>query len=143
MNCVYQKSALDAVTVPAQTLAVDGYVNFETNRLQTGCSIQHVAGSNTVNLINHGLYMVSVNADVVPAAAEPITLQLLNNGEVVPGAEATITGVAADSAHVAFTTLIRVLKSCPCVIDNRASLQVQLTEAGTISNANIVAVKLA
>ena len=87
--------------------------------------------------------MVNVNADVVPAAAEPITLQLLNNGEVVPGAEATITGVAADSAHVAFTTLIRVLKSCPCVIDNRASLQVQLTEAGTISNANIVAVKLA
>ena len=143
MNCVYQKSALDAVTVPAQTLAAAGYVDFETNRLQTGCSIQHVAGSNTVNLINHGLYMVSVNADVVPAAAEPITLQLLNNGEVVPGAEATITGVAADSAHVAFTTLIRVLKSCPCVIDNRASLQVQLTEAGTISNANIVAVKLA
>lgn len=143
MNCVYQKSALDAVTVPAQTLVADGYVDLETNRLQTGCSIQHVAGSNTINLINHGLYMVSVNADVVPAAAEPITLQLLNNGEVVPGAEATITGVAADSAHVAFTTLIRVLKSCPCVIDNRASLQVQLTEAGTISNANIVAVKLA
>lgn len=143
MNCVYQKSALDAVSVPAQTLADDGYVNFDTNRLQTGCSIQHVAGSNTINLINHGLYMVSVNADVVPAAAEPITLQLLNNGEVVPGAEATITGVAADSAHVAFTTLIRVLKSCPCVIDNRAILQVQLTEAGTISNANIVAVKLA
>ena len=143
MNCVYQKSALDAVTVPAQTLVADGYVDFATNRLQTGCSIQHVAGSNTVNLINHGLYMVSVNADVVPAAAEPITLQLLNNGEVVAGAEATITGVAADSAHVAFTTLIRVLKSCPCVIDNRASLQVQLTEAGTISNANIVAVKLA
>ena len=141
MNCVYQKSALDAVTVPSQTLAADGYVDFETNRLQTGCSIQHVAGSNTVNLINHGLYMVSVNADVVPAAAEPITLQLLNNGEVVPGAEATITGVAADSAHVAFKVL--VLKSCPCVIDNRASLQVQLTEAGTISNANIVAVKLA
>lgn len=143
MNCVYQKSALDAVTVPSQTLVADGYVDFETNRLQTGCSVQHIAGSNTVNLINHGLYMVSVNADVVPAAAEPITLQLLNNGEVVPGAEATITGVAADSAHVAFTTLIRVLKSCPCVIDNRASLQVQLTEAGTISNANIVAVKLA
>lgn len=143
MNCVYQKSALDAVTVPSQTLAADGYVDFETNRLQTGCSIQHVAGSNTVNLINHGLYMVSVNADIVPATAEPITLQLLNNGETVPGAEATITGVAADSAHVAFTTLIRVLKSCPCVIDNRASLQVQLTEAGTISNANIVAVKLA
>ena len=143
MNCVYQKSALDAVSVPAQTLGADGYVNFDTNRLQTGCSIQHVAGSNTINLINHGLYMVSVNADVVPAAAEPITLQLLNNGEVVPGAEATITGVAADSAHVAFTTLIRVLKSCPCVIDNRAILQVQLTEAGTISNANIVAVKLA
>ena len=143
MNCVYQKSALDAVTVPSQTLTADGYVDFESNRLQTGCSVQHVAGSNTVNLINHGLYLVSVNADIVPATAEPITLQLLNNGETVPGAEATITGVAADSAHVAFTTLVRVLKSCPCVIDNRASLQVQITEAANVSNANIVAVKLA
>lgn len=143
MNCVYQKSALDAVTVPSQTLAADGYVDFESNRLQTGCSVQHVAGSNTVNLINHGLYMVSVNADIVPATAEPITLQLLNNGETVPGAEATITGVAADSAHVAFTALIRVLKSCPCIVDNRASLQVQITEAANISNANIVVVKLA
>lgn len=143
MNCVYQKSALDAVTVPSQTLAAGGYVDFESNRLQTGCSVQHVAGSNTVNLINHGLYFVSVNADIVPATAEPITLQLLNNGETVPGAEATITGVAADSAHIAFTTLIRVLKSCPCVIDNRASLQVQITEAANISNANIVVVKLA
>lgn len=143
MNCVYQKSALDAVTVPSQTLTADGYVDFESNRLQTGCSVQHVAGSNTVNLINHGLYLVSVNADIVPATAEPITLQLLNNGETVPGAEATITGVAADSAHVAFTTLVRVLKSCPCVIDNRASLQVQITEAANISNANIVVVKLA
>lgn len=143
MNCVYQKSALDAVTVPSQTLTANGYVDFESNRLQTGCSVQHVAGSNTVNLINHGLYLVSVNADIVPATAEPITLQLLNNGETVPGAEATITGVAADSAHIAFTTLIRVLKSCPCVIDNRASLQVQITEAANISNANIVVVKLA
>ena len=143
MNCVYQKSALDAVTVPSQTLTADGYVDFESNRLQTGCSVQHVAGSNTVNLINHGLYLVSVNADIVPATAEPITLQLLNNGETVAGAEATITGVAADSAHIAFTTLIRVLKSCPCVIDNRASLQVQITEAANISNANIVVVKLA
>ena len=143
MNCAYQKSALNAVSVPAQTLAADGYVDFDTNRLLTGCSVQHAAGSNTVNIISHGLYAVSVNADITPTAADPITLQLLNNGETVPGAEATITGVAGDTAHVAFTTLIRVLKSCPCVIDNRASLQVQLTEAGTISNANIVAVKLA
>lgn len=143
MDCVYQKSALNAVSVPEQVLTADAYVDFETNRICTGCSVQHVAGSNTVNLINHGLYLVSVNADIVPTAADPITLQLLNNGTVVPGAEATITGVAGDTAHVAFTALIRVLKSCPCVIDNRASLQVQLTAAGTVTNANIVAVKLA
>lgn len=143
MNCVYQKSSLNAVSVPEQVLTADAYVDFESNRLQTGCSVQHVAGSNTVNLINHGLYSVSVNADILPEAADPITLQLLNNGMVVPGAEATITGVVGDTAHAAFTTLIRVLKSCPCVIDNRASLQVQLTAAGTVSNASITVVKLA
>lgn len=143
MYCVYQKSALNAVSVPAQTLAADGYVDFDTNRLLTGCSVQHAAGSNTVNIISHGLYAVSVNADITPTAADPITLQLLNNGETVPGAEATITGVAGDTAHVSFTTLIRVLKSCPCVIENNASLQVQLTAAGSVANANIAVVKLA
>ncbi|PWM78691.1 MAG: hypothetical protein DBY32_04210 [Phascolarctobacterium sp.] len=143
MYCAYQKSALNAVNTAAQTLAANEFLNFDTNRLHTGCSIQHVAGSTSVNIINHGLYQVSVNADITPTAADPITLQLVNNGEVVPGAEATITGVAGDTAHVAFTTLIRVLKSCPCVIDNTASLQVQLTEAGTVTNANIAVVKLA
>jgi hypothetical protein len=53
---------------------------------------------------------------------------------------ATVTGVAATTANLAFTALVRVLPSC-CAIDNSGSLQVQITAAGTVSNANIVVIK--
>lgn len=137
---MYEKSALEAVTTTDQVLVADGLLNFETNTVLTGCSIAHVAGSNTVRLLKRGLYQVSVNVDVAPTAAGEIAIQLLNNGVAVPGALATVTGVAATTANLTFTALVRVLLSC-CTIDNTGSLQVQITAAGTVSNANIVVVK--
>lgn len=142
-NCVYQKSALDTTAIAAQTVAASGLIDFTTNNLLTGCSIQHPAGGNAVSVLCHGLYQVAFNVDILPAAAGPITVQLLNNGAAVPGAEATITGAEATTAHVAFSALLKVLKSCPCVIDNTASLQVQVSAAATVSNANLSVVKLA
>lgn len=143
MNCNYQKSALDTASIASQSVVENGLVNFTTNNILTGCSIQHPAGSNAANINCAGLYLVLVNLDLVPAAAGPITVQLLNNGVAVPGAEATITGAETTTAHVAFSTLLKVLKSCPCVIDNTANLQVQVSAAATITNAKLVIVKQA
>ena len=139
---MYDKSALEAVTTTDQVVVADGLLNFATNTVLSGCSIGHVEGSNAVRLLKRGLYQVSVNVDVAPTAAGEIAIQLLNNGVAVPGALATVTGVAATTDNLAFTALVRVLPSC-CAIDNTGSLQVQITAAGTVSNANIVVVKLA
>lgn len=137
---MHDKSALEAVTTADQVVVADGVLNFETNTILTGCSITHIAGSNTVKLGKRGLYLVSVGVDLSPTAAGDIAIQLLNNGVAVPGALATVTGAAGDTYNLAFTALVRVLPSC-CVIDNTSNLQVQVTEAGTVTNANIVVVK--
>ena len=137
---MYEKSALEAVTTTAQTVVADGLLTFETNTVLSGCSITHIAGSNTVKLGKRGLYLVSVGVDLSPTAAGDIAIQLLNNGVAVPGALATVTGAAGDTYNLAFTTLVRVLPSC-CAIDNTSNLQVQVTAAGTVTNANIVVVK--
>lgn len=136
-----QKSALTTVATAAQAVAANGFVNFPTNNLLTGVAIGHIAGSNAVNLIR-GLYLVTLNADVTPTAAGDIGLQLVRNGAVVPGAEATVTGATGDTYNVSFATLIRVLPSC-CVINNNSMLQVQATAAGTITNASLSVVKMA
>lgn len=140
MTC-NQKSALTTVSTAVQTVTENGFVNFPTNNLLTGVSIKHPAGSTSVNLIQ-GLYLVTLNADVTPAAAGDMGLRLVRNGVTVPGAEATATGAVGDTYNISFATLIRVLPSC-CVINNNAALQVQATAAGNISNASLSVVKMA
>jgi hypothetical protein len=137
---MHDKSALEAVTTTDQVVVSDGLLNFDTNTVLSGCSITHIAGSNTVRIGKRGLYMVAVNVDLTPTAAGDIAIQLLNNGVAVPGALATVTGAAGDTYSLAFTALVRVLPSC-CAIDNTSNLQVQVTAAGTVTNANIVVVK--
>lgn len=136
-----QKSALTTVATAAQTVAANGFLNFPTNNILSGRSIAHTAGSTTASL-GYGLYLVTVNADLTPAAAGDIALQLVRNGATVPGAKATVTGATGDTYNVSFTTLIGVLRSC-CAVNNVANLQVQATAAGTISNASMSIVRVA
>lgn len=140
----YEKSSLNAAAVAAQSVAANAFVSFPINNLLTGVAIKHPAGSSSVSLIR-GLYLVSVNADVVPAAGN-VGLQLLSTTEstssVINGAESIVTGVADTAVNISFTTLIRVRSSC-CAVNNITSLQVQATAAATINRAAISVVKLA
>lgn len=140
MGNIYEKSALEAVTTTEQTLVADGFITFETNSILTGCSITHVAGTNVIKLGKRGLYLIAVNIDLSPTVTGDIAIQLVNNGVAIPGALATITGTAGDTYNLTVNALVRVLPSC-CVVDNTASIQVQITEAGTVTNANIVVIK--
>ena len=90
MTC-NQKSALTTVSTAVQTVTANGFVNFPTNNLLTGVSIKHPAGSTSVNLIQ-GLYLVTLNADVTPAAAGDMGLQLVRNGVAVPEFFKTASG---------------------------------------------------
>lgn len=135
------KPSLVATSTNTQTVPVNGLIEFDTNRINCGCGICHVAGSNSITIKCPGTYLVAFNIDAVAAAAGAVVIELLNNGVAVPGAEASFTAAENDTTHVAFTTLIHVNKSCECVCNN-ANLQVTSNSEITVNNANIVVTKL-
>lgn len=137
-----EKSSLDAATVALQAIGANGFVEFVANTETSGCSIVHTAGSNTVQLISPGLYLINFNADLTADAAGDITIQMLNNGVALAGAGSTITAVVDTDYQIAFSALVRILPSC-CYVNNTGNIQVQLSAAGTVTNAHITVVKQA
>ena len=133
---------LNAVNTATQAVVANGFIVYTATNVKQGCSIKFNDGSNTISLKGNGIYLVEVNADVVPTNAELISMQLLKNNVVVPAAKATVTGVASSTSSLSFSTLIKVPCSCNCV-DNTANLQVQLTALANITNASIVVVRIA
>ena len=133
---------LNAVNTATQAVVADGFIAYTATNVKQGCGIRYNDGSNTISLKGNGIYLVEVNADVVPTNAELISMQLLKNNVVVPAAKATVTGVASSTSSLSFSTLIKVPCSCNCV-DNTANLQVQLTALANVTNASIVVVRVA
>ena len=133
---------LNAVNTATQAVVANGFIAYTATNVKQGCGIKFNDGSNTISLKGNGIYLVEVNADVVPTNAELITMQLLKNNVVVPAAKATVTGVASSTSSLSFSTLIKVPCSCNCV-DNTANLQVQLTALANVTNASIIVVRIA
>lgn len=133
---------LNTINDTTQNILANGLVSFASNEIKRGCTINHVTGGNAIELNGAGIYLVSVNADVAPTNAGLISMQLLRNSDPVDGALATVTGVAGDTVNLSFTTLVKVLQSCPCIIDNDATLQVQLTAPATVSNVSATIIRV-
>ena len=133
---------LNAVNTATQAVVANGFIAYTATNVKQGCGIRYNDGSNTISLKDNGIYLVEVNADVVPTNAGLISMQLLKNNVVVPAAKATVTGVASSTSSLSFSTLIKVPCSCNCV-DNTANLQVQLTALANVTNASIVVVRIA
>lgn len=134
---------ISAYSLTDQLVAVDGLLDFDTNRIATGCTVKHIDGTPAFTLTKPGYYYITFNGTVTDTAAGNVTVQLLNGGVAVPGAEASITTAATtDERSFAFTTIVRVLPSC-CAIDNTTTLTVANTGiAATYSVANINITKL-
>ena len=133
---------LNAVNTATQAVVANGFIAYTATNVKQGCGIRFNDGSNTISLKGNGIYLVEVNADVIPTNAGLISMQLLKNNVVVPAAKATVTGVASSTSSLSFSTLIKVPCSCNCV-DNTANLQVQLTALANVTNASIVVVRIA
>lgn len=133
---------LNAVNTATQAVVENGFIVYTATNVKQGCGISYNDGSNTISLKGNGIYLVEVNADVIPTNAGLISMQLLKNNVVVPAAKATVTGVASSTSSLSFSTLIKVPCSCNCV-DNTANLQVQLTALANVTNASIVVVRIA
>jgi hypothetical protein len=123
-----------------QTVGVGAAYVFDTNRILTGCTVNHTAGTSTFTLAKPGYYYVSFNTTFTTEATGDVTVQLQNGGVAIPGANATETvTTVGNTKSIAFTTIVRVPPSC-CAIDNTAKLTFVATGIAleaTTANVNI------
>lgn len=136
----FNKSSLSAYSVADQTVAAGDFIEFDINRVHTGCSIKHCPGSTVITLAGAGLYSGAFNANFTALASGATTFQLYRNGVAVPGAVAEHQATANVPIAVAFPILELVRPSC-VAIDNTSVLQVQVSAAGVINTANIDIIK--
>lgn len=134
---------ISAYSLTDQLVAIDGLLDFDTNRIVTGCTVKHADGTPSFTLTKPGYYYITFNGTITNTAAGIVTVELLNGGVAVPGAEASVTTAAdTDERSLSFATIVRVLPSC-CAIDNTTTLTVANTGvAATYSVANINITKL-
>mgnify|MGYP003292102879 CR=1 FL=1 len=122
----------------SQEVAINGLLTFTTDRILTGCTATR--NGQTFQLNKPGYYYVTFNTTFTTEATGEATVELQNNGLVVPGATGTETvTTAGDSNSISFATIVRVLPSCN-VIDNTARLTFVATGIAlnaTVANVNI------
>ena len=124
---------IDSVNVATQSVAVNAPVLFGSTRIKTGCTVRHEPGSGRFILTKPGIYKVTFNG-TISAAATTAILNIMQDGEAIPGAQIQVgTGAASDIESGSVTTLIRVY-GC----DSTVSVTNLGTAALTISNANLV-----
>ena len=123
-----------------QTVDVGAAYVFDTNRIVTGCTVGHVAGTSTFTLTKPGYYYVTFNTTFTTTTTGDVTVELRNGGTLIPGATGTETiATAGDTGSISFATIVKVLPSC-CAIDNTATLTFVATGIAldaTVANINI------
>lgn len=135
---------LDTYSNSDQTVATDGIIIFNTNRVQTGCTATHAAGTGSISLNKPGFYLVHFNGDAAESGvAGDITVQLFKNGILVPGAEATEDSTAVtDIANLSFEAIIRVTPDCLSCGTSVSLTFVDTGVAAAFSNVEVVVTKL-
>lgn len=129
-------NVFSVVKVSPQTLQANEFVVFDEELFKAVCMELMPTGT-MVKLPCKGRYHVSLDLDFTPTATGEYAVEILKNGIVLPAAVATNQGTLAEPMHVHVQGEFSVLKSCECV-DNTALIQVAVTTAGTVSNANLV-----
>ena len=123
-----------------QTVESGSAYVFDTNRIVTGCTVGHDAGSTTFTLYKPGYYYVTFNTTFTTEETGIATVELRDGGVAVPGASGSETvTTAGDTKSVSFTTIVKVLPSCPA-IDNTATLT--LVSTGIDLTASISALSI-
>lgn len=133
MSC---KALLYAVNNALPTVPASGTIPFGTVIRRFGCNIQ-LAGSG-VTLSGSGYYDIDVHVTASPTAAGTITVTLLKDGVVVPGASAAETvATAGDTVSLSFPAVVRL--TC----EDTSTLSIVLSGAeAVINNASIVVEKV-
>ena len=126
-------------------------VNVDTNspiplnniKLIKGTTAVHSAPA-SIELNRSGIYMVTVNASITPAAAGTVSIQLVKDNVVEPAAVSSATGAADSISSLSFSTLVQVRDNNTCCCNTSPTvLQLLNTgQAGVFSIVNIVITKI-
>lgn len=123
-------------------VAENSAIPFNNITIKKGCTVELSAPA-TIQFNKAGVYMVSCDASIEPAAAGEISIQLSKNGVLQPQTIAIATGAADAISNLSFDTLVQVREdnTCSCCT---APTTVQLINgaAGTFSIADIVVTKI-
>ena len=134
---------INSYTITNQTVDANGLLVFSNNKILTGCTVTHTEGTSTFNLNKAGYYYVTFNGVGTAEEVGTTTVELLDNGVVVPGAIASFSSTAADQiGNLSFSTIIKVGQSC-CCVDGTHALTLQNSGASTtFTDVNLVITKL-
>ena len=124
-------------------VAEGGSIPFNNIKIQKGTTAVHNAPA-TIQLNRSGVYMVSVDASITPAAAGDVSIQLAQNSSLVLGASSIATGTAATTTTLSFTTLVQVRDNNTCACNTSpTTLQIINTgQAGTFPVVNVTVTKI-
>src|SRR5699024_254775 len=91
--CPSGPSYLSAVNEAEQTVTTNNPVLFATDRLSSGSSYLHTAGTSSFTHACPGVYLVEYNANVAVATGTnvAVSMALLSGGAVIPGSESAST----------------------------------------------------
>lgn len=104
MSC---KSLLYTAMNTPTSVAVNGTIPLGTIIRRYGCNCN--LNGNGVTVEGAGYYDIAASATTTPDAAGTVTMQLVQDGVAVPGAVASATVSAADTAvNLAFSAAIRL-----------------------------------
>lgn len=91
----------------------------------------------TIQFNRSGIYMVSVDASITPAAAGDVSIQLAKNGLLDQGSFSTATGAADQTTTLGFTTLVQVRENNTCCC-NTSPTTIQIINTGQAGTFPIV-----
>ena len=133
---------INSYTITSQAVLTDNTLDFDVNKVKTGCTITHTSGTASFSLNKPGFYFVTFNGDASAEAAGTLSVQLFGNSVAIPGASAAVTAAVDTTYTLSFSTIVQVRPSC-CACNNEMTLTVVNTGAdATYTNANIVITKL-
>ena len=123
------KAILQVVNTGAQTVSAGGTINLGTTTHKYGCEI--LQSGNGITIFGNGYFEIKTNVVVTPEAIGNITINLLNNGGVIPGATATgSVATVGDSVTLPIDFIIR--RGCHCTDSN--TITISIDADATIDN---------
>jgi hypothetical protein len=123
-------------------VAADAAIPFNNIVIRKGCTAILSAPA-SIQLNKAGVYMIAVDASIVPEATGDVSIQLSKNGILQPQAYSIEDGTADETTALSFTTLVQVQGNNTCACNTSPTIvQVINGTAGTFDIASVTVTKI-